>query len=129
MEGFEAIPSVLGPLSSTVDGLAIFMKAVLDARPWRFDPVALHMPWNETAYNLSEHGGMGGKLCFAFMKVSFLVIQIPFCNFLMRTVARRTTEFAAQCPPTIAHSRWSRKRWLPQATAVCPVLLSRLGVR
>ncbi|KAK4701237.1 amidase, partial [Phenoliferia sp. Uapishka_3] len=76
MEGFEAIPSVLGPISSTVDGLKIFMKAVLDAKPWRFDPIALHMPWNEEAYSLSEHGS-GGKLCFAFMRDDGVARPMP----------------------------------------------------
>lgn len=67
MEGFEAIPSVLGPISGDVSGLAIFMRAVLAAKPWRFDPIAHHMPWSEEGYNLAEHGS-GGPLCFAFMR-------------------------------------------------------------
>ncbi|KAL8280129.1 hypothetical protein RQP46_007459 [Phenoliferia psychrophenolica] len=89
MEGFEAIPSVLGPISSTIDGLKIFMQAVLDAKPWRFDPVALHMPWNEKAYNLSEHGGLGAPLCFAFMKDDGVCRPMPpyFRAFEMLKVA------------------------------------------
>ncbi|GAA5849094.1 hypothetical protein JCM9279_005789 [Rhodotorula babjevae] len=65
MEGFEAVYSVLGPMTISVDGLKTFFKAVVDAEPWRADPLALHMPWNESAYELEEHGG-GQELCFGF---------------------------------------------------------------
>ncbi|GAA5948869.1 hypothetical protein JCM3775_003646 [Rhodotorula graminis] len=65
MEGFEAVHSVLGPMTVSVDGLKTFFKAIVDAEPWRADPVALHMPWNESAYELEEHGG-GRALCFGF---------------------------------------------------------------
>lgn len=68
MLGEEAVPSVLGPISSSVNGLAIFIKAIVDAKPWLLDPVAVRMPWNADAYNLSEHGGPGAKLCFALVK-------------------------------------------------------------
>ncbi|CEQ39867.1 SPOSA6832_01438 [Sporobolomyces salmonicolor] len=67
LEGFEAVPSVLGPMSTSLDGLKTFFKAVIDAEPWRADPLALHMPWNESAYQLAEHGGGKEPLCFGFM--------------------------------------------------------------
>ncbi|BGO99058.1 hypothetical protein NBRC10513v2_000159 [Rhodotorula toruloides] len=67
MEGFTVIPSVLGPMSSSLDGVKLFFKAVLDAEPWRLDPLALHMPWSESAYQLAEHGGGQSPLCFGFI--------------------------------------------------------------
>ncbi|BGP28439.1 hypothetical protein JCM10296v2_000171 [Rhodotorula toruloides] len=67
MEGFTVIPSVLGPMSSSLDGIKLFFKAVLDAEPWRLDPLALHVPWSETAYQLAEHGGGQSPLCFGFI--------------------------------------------------------------
>lgn len=67
MYGQEAIPSVLGPISSSVSALKIFIKAVAESKPWLYDPTALRLPWNEEAYQLGEHGGAGAKLCFAFM--------------------------------------------------------------
>ncbi|KAK4701042.1 amidase, partial [Phenoliferia sp. Uapishka_3] len=67
MEGQEAVPSVLGPLTSSISGLRIFHKAVADAKPWLYDPIALRLPWNESEYNLVNHGGEGAKLCFAIM--------------------------------------------------------------
>jgi len=53
-------------MSSTIDGLKIFMKAMADSKPWLYDPLALRLPWSETEYDLAEHGG-GEKLCFAMM--------------------------------------------------------------
>lgn len=67
MEGQEAIPSVLGPLSSSVNGLKIFMKAMADAKPWISDPLALRLPWSDDAYKLADHGGEDAKLCFAIL--------------------------------------------------------------
>jgi amidase len=66
MEGFTVIPSVLGPMSTSLDGVKAFFRAVVDAEPWRYDPLALHMPWSEAGYALREHGG-GEKLCFGMV--------------------------------------------------------------
>ncbi|WWC68261.1 uncharacterized protein I206_102184 [Kwoniella pini CBS 10737] len=65
-EGQEMVRSVLGPLTVSIDGLKTFYKALLDAKPWEFDPWTPRMPWSETAYNLVDHGE-GNKLCFAIM--------------------------------------------------------------
>ncbi|GAA5899043.1 hypothetical protein JCM6882_004599 [Rhodosporidiobolus microsporus] len=66
-EGQEAVPSVLGPMTVSLSGLKLFFKSVIDAEPWRADPLALHMPWNQSAYELAEHG-QGGQLCFGMMR-------------------------------------------------------------
>lgn len=76
MQGFEGIQSVLGPLSVSVDGLKTFFKAILDVEPWNLDPVALRMPWNESAYRLSEHDG-GKSLCFGFNRNNGVVKPDP----------------------------------------------------
>lgn len=65
MMGQEVLPSVLGPLSVSLDGLSIFLKAVLAGQPWRLDPLALRLPWNESEYQLASHGGPSAKLVFA----------------------------------------------------------------
>ncbi|GAA6038330.1 hypothetical protein JCM8097_003947 [Rhodosporidiobolus ruineniae] len=76
-EGLEAVSSVLGPLTVSSDGLRTLIKAVYDAEPWRADPLALHMPWREEAYQLCEHGGGEGPLCFALMRDNGLVRPLP----------------------------------------------------
>ncbi len=65
MMGQEVLPSVLGPLSVSLDGLVVFLKAVMAGQPWRLDPLALRIPWSEAEYQLANHGGLGGKLVFA----------------------------------------------------------------
>ncbi|BGP12260.1 hypothetical protein JCM10213_000046 [Rhodosporidiobolus nylandii] len=72
-EGQETVPSVLGPMSSSLSGLKLFFKAVLDAQPWKADPLALHMPFSESAYSLAEHGGEGGQLCFGLLEDNGIV--------------------------------------------------------
>ncbi|KAF8906245.1 amidase signature domain-containing protein [Gymnopilus junonius] len=67
MPGQESISSVLGPMTNTLSGLKVFMKAVIGAKPWNLDPVTIRKPWDEDAWNLSEHGGIGAQLCFAIM--------------------------------------------------------------
>ncbi|WWD21777.1 hypothetical protein CI109_106264 [Kwoniella shandongensis] len=75
-EGQEIVRSVLGPLTVSIDGLKLFYKSVLDARPWNLDPWTPRMPWSEERYNLSEHGE-GNKLCFAIMWDDGVCIPAP----------------------------------------------------
>lgn len=64
--GQDSIPSVAGPMSNSVEGLVIFMRAILGQRPWIYDPLALRKPWDEDAFRLTDHGG-GHKLCFGLL--------------------------------------------------------------
>lgn len=66
MEGQDSVPSVLGPLSTSLTGVKSFMKAVIHGRPWTKDPLAVRKAWDEDAYQLSEHGG-GKDLVFGIM--------------------------------------------------------------
>ncbi|EPQ61159.1 amidase [Gloeophyllum trabeum ATCC 11539] len=65
-EGQESISSVPGPMTNAVSGVKLFMKAVLDSKPWNKDPLAVRKEWSDKEYALSEHGG-GGQLSFAIM--------------------------------------------------------------
>ncbi|KAH9479411.1 Acetamidase [Psilocybe cubensis] len=67
LNGQESISSVLGPMANSLSGLKEFMTAIIGAKPWDLDPVNIRKPWNEEEWNLSEHGGIGGHLCFAIM--------------------------------------------------------------
>ncbi|KAH7099778.1 general amidase [Auriculariales sp. MPI-PUGE-AT-0066] len=64
--GQQAIPSVAGPLSSSLNGLKIFMKTVVNSKPWLQDPLVIRQPWNEDLYRLVEHGD-GKNICFGFI--------------------------------------------------------------
>ncbi|KAG5638584.1 hypothetical protein H0H81_011804 [Sphagnurus paluster] len=66
LSGQESISSVLGPMANSMSGIKIFTKAIIDAKPWTRDPLALRKPWSEQDYALVEHGG-GRRMCFAMM--------------------------------------------------------------
>ncbi|KAI0358840.1 general amidase [Trametes cingulata] len=65
-EGQESISSVLGPMTNSLEGVKAFTKAIIDARPWRKDPLCVRKEWSEREYALGDHG-LGGKMCFAIM--------------------------------------------------------------
>src|ERR1700742_3797684 len=67
LEGQDSVPSVLGPLSNSVEGIKLFMQAVMEHEPWLRDPLAIRKRWNADEYNLAEHGGVGGRLCFGII--------------------------------------------------------------
>ncbi|KAF2639078.1 amidase [Massarina eburnea CBS 473.64] len=47
MAGADAIDSVLGPLSTSLSGLKLFMKTIIDAQPWLTEPAVIPMPWRD----------------------------------------------------------------------------------
>jgi len=45
MVGEEQIVAVIGPMSGSFEGLNIFMKTLIDQKPWLIDPSLVPMPW------------------------------------------------------------------------------------
>lgn len=66
MEGQDSIPSVLGPISTSLTGVKLFMQSVIAGQPWLKDPFAVRKRWDDEEYNLIEHGG-GKQLCFGIL--------------------------------------------------------------
>ena len=66
LEGQDSVLSVFGPITSSISGLKTFMKAVIKAKPWLKDPLAVHKKWDEDEYQLKDRDN-GHKLCFAIM--------------------------------------------------------------
>jgi amidase len=83
--GQESISSVLGPMSTSISSLKMFTKAIIDARPWDHDPLAVRKVWNEEEYRLVEHGG-GKEMCFAIMWDNEVVKPHPPLIRAMRIV-------------------------------------------
>jgi amidase len=46
MAGADPIPGVIGPMSTSLEGIKIFMKIVLDSKPWLVEPALVPGPWN-----------------------------------------------------------------------------------
>lgn len=53
MAGADTVETVLGPLSTSLDGLKIFMKAIIDSEPWLTEPALIPMPWR--SYSIPSH--------------------------------------------------------------------------
>lgn len=45
MAGADTVESVLGPLSTSLEGLKVFIKTVIDSEPWLTEPALIPMPW------------------------------------------------------------------------------------
>lgn len=76
MEGQDSVPSVLGPLSSSLSGIKAFMQAIIAGSPWTKDPLAVRKAWDEEAYQLTEHGN-GKDLVFAIMWDDGIIVPHP----------------------------------------------------
>ncbi|KAG0704637.1 general amidase [Suillus ampliporus] len=76
LEGQDSILGVFGPMTNSVGGVKVFMKAVVNAKPWLKDPLVIRKKWNEDEYNLVDHGS-GKDLCFAIMWDDGVVVPHP----------------------------------------------------
>ncbi|BEJ12517.1 hypothetical protein CspHIS471_0209770 [Cutaneotrichosporon sp. HIS471] len=47
MPGQEAVRSINGPMSSSLEACTLFSKTVVDSQPWLRDPQCLPIPWRE----------------------------------------------------------------------------------
>ncbi|KAI0793475.1 general amidase [Abortiporus biennis] len=63
LDGQESIATIAGPMSTSLSGIKVFMKSILDTKPWLKDPNTIGKPWDENAYQLSDHGE-DKQLCF-----------------------------------------------------------------
>ncbi|KAM5350724.1 hypothetical protein ACJ41O_007229 [Fusarium nematophilum] len=57
MDGQNSLLSVVGPMSTSVEPLKIFVEAVLGTKPWLHDPLALELPWRESVFQQAANGG------------------------------------------------------------------------
>lgn len=48
MLGEEQIVPVVGPLSTSLEGIKIFMKTLIDQKPWLYEPTLVPMPWKDS---------------------------------------------------------------------------------
>jgi amidase len=47
MNGQEQIVPVVGPLSTGLEGIKIFMKTLIDQKPWLYEPSLVPIPWQD----------------------------------------------------------------------------------
>jgi len=46
MAGADPVPGVIGPMSTSLEGIKLFMKTVIDAKPWLDEPALIPICWN-----------------------------------------------------------------------------------
>jgi len=49
-----------------MDGVKVFMKAIVAQKPWLRDPLVVRKKWDEDEYKLIDHGG-GKNMCFGIL--------------------------------------------------------------
>ncbi|KAK8060770.1 hypothetical protein PG996_010700 [Apiospora saccharicola] len=54
MAGCEAILGTIGPLSTSLEGVKLFMKTVVDAKPWLRSPSLVALDWKDISGLFSE---------------------------------------------------------------------------
>ena len=54
--GSGYIYGVIGPLSTSLSGVDLFMKSVIDSKPWLQDPTLVPLPWRGNQLKLSTTG-------------------------------------------------------------------------
>lgn len=47
MLGQEQIVPVVGPMSTSLEGIKVFMKTLIDQKPWLYDPSLNPLPWKQ----------------------------------------------------------------------------------
>ncbi|MCJ1287720.1 hypothetical protein MMC26_007072 [Xylographa opegraphella] len=52
MPGADPITTVIGPLSTSLEGVKLFMQTVLDSKPWLHEPALMPIAWN-SAFHIS----------------------------------------------------------------------------
>ena len=57
MAGQEQIVAVLGPLSTSLEGVKLFMKTIIDAKPWLHEPSLVPIPWRAKESHLVKSSG------------------------------------------------------------------------
>jgi amidase len=48
MAGADPIPGVIGPLSTSLEGIKLLMQTVIHSKPWLSEPALTPLPWNSS---------------------------------------------------------------------------------
>lgn len=54
MPGADPIVTAIGPLSTSLAGIKLFMSTVIAAKPWLSEPALVPLPWN-SSFGISPH--------------------------------------------------------------------------
>jgi amidase len=102
----DEIPGVIGPLGKDLDGIEVFMKVVIGARPWLVEPALLPLQW--TPYQVDSTAER--PLTIAIMFHDDVVLPHPPITRAIEAMASKLGGLAHVCV-----SRWKpyhhQKAW------------------
>lgn len=84
--GCETILGTLGPISPTLGGVEIFMKTVIESKPWLTDSMMLPIPWRDQESHIHRDGK---KLTVGVMWTDDVVTPAPAVTRALREVVER----------------------------------------
>lgn len=87
MLGSEQIVPVSGPLSTTLEGVKLFMKTVIAAKPWLSAPSLVPFPWRDQHSHLETRNGK--KLKVGVMWDDKVVLPHPPVRRALREVVEK----------------------------------------
>jgi len=61
MLGSEHIVPVIGPLSTSLEGVRVFMKTLIGQQPWLYEPSLIKLPWKDTSKGTLLRTDSSGK--------------------------------------------------------------------
>lgn len=87
MIGSEHIVPVIGPLSTSLDGIKIFMKTIIDSKPWLTETSLLPFPWRDGVDQLQP--GAGRRLKVAVLWDDGIVKPHPPVQRALKEVVQK----------------------------------------
>ncbi|KAL8707607.1 MAG: hypothetical protein Q9220_007394 [cf. Caloplaca sp. 1 TL-2023] len=82
--GADPIATVIGPLSTSLEGIKLFMQTILSSQPWLYEPALIPMPWNN-AYTIAP----SQPLKIAIMWHDGIVLPHPPITRALRTIVTK----------------------------------------
>ncbi|CAF3370648.1 unnamed protein product [Rotaria sp. Silwood2] len=73
LDGQESVPSVVGPITRSLENIRTIFKAIAETKPWLADPKVHNIPWREDMFQEFQVG----KLCFGVIRFDGLVHLSP----------------------------------------------------
>ncbi|KAJ4366843.1 hypothetical protein N0V83_007371 [Neocucurbitaria cava] len=104
MAGADTVETVLGPLSTSLEGLKIFMKSIIDSQPWLTEPALIPMPWRP--YTIPQDRPLKLGLLWS----DDIVRPHPPVNHALQMIAGRLQEQGFEVcnfPPYLHDEAWA----------------------
>jgi amidase len=59
MAGADPIPGAIGPMSTSLEGIKIFMQTIINSKPWLVEPALIPLRWNPPLISLTQRLKIG----------------------------------------------------------------------